>query len=440
MAKLVRKSQKVFGSTAGTNERGVIGSFAAGSPAYSTDPDTIQSLSNFLQGWYGVVVGQNSPAIQDMNALDFLLTRQLAYLFQSGVAEYDSGTTYYIGSLASDGFGGTYVSITDDNTGNALSDTSNWRPFSGSSRQAENLSIAASVGSNALTVALKNKIGSDPSAASPVSISFRNSTLTTGTYNTRQVTGALSMVVSNGSFLGQLNGIAGPIFVYALDNAGTVELAVSSTLFNTDGVISTTAEGGAGAADSRSVMYSTTARTNVPFRLIGKLISTQPTAGVWTVAPTVTTTQLDVPARAVWGDTTGSAALSGAIGEIYQTSFTGGGLASTVAGRAAIITLPSPGKWVCFVTIAFTGTATSCTVKSANVSTADAYNIAFSADNAWIANNLTYNVATSLDESAAMPPLIVSSSGAPQIYVWTKATFGGGTMNAYGYATCYRIG
>lgn len=131
MARLARKTQKIFGDTAAVNQRGVIGSFAAGSPAYSTDPDTIQSLSNYLQGWYGVVVGQNSPAIQDMNALDFLITRQLAYLFESGVAEWDTATTYYIGSLAADSTGQIFVSLADNNAANALTDTTKWRLVTG---------------------------------------------------------------------------------------------------------------------------------------------------------------------------------------------------------------------------------------------------------------------------------------------------------------------
>lgn len=131
MPRLTRATQKIFGSTASVNQRGVIGSFAAGAPAYSTDPETIQSLSNYLQGWYGVVVGQNSPAIQDMNALDFLITRQLAYLFESGVSEWDAETTYYIGSLATDSTGQIFVSLADNNLNNALTDTTKWRLITG---------------------------------------------------------------------------------------------------------------------------------------------------------------------------------------------------------------------------------------------------------------------------------------------------------------------
>lgn len=131
MAKINRAHQKIFGSSAGGTQIGKFGSLAAGSIAYTTDPTVLQSLSNFDTGWYGAVVGGNSPAIQDVNALDYLWSYQLAYIFQSGVPEWNTTCVYYIGSFVSDGVGGIYYSLTDANTGNALSSTTNWRKVSG---------------------------------------------------------------------------------------------------------------------------------------------------------------------------------------------------------------------------------------------------------------------------------------------------------------------
>jgi hypothetical protein len=51
------------------------------------------------------------------------------------------------------------------------------------------------------------------------------------------------------------------------------------------GLISTTAEGGAGAADSATVVYSTTARSSLAYRALGYIESTQATAGTWATAP-----------------------------------------------------------------------------------------------------------------------------------------------------------
>ncbi len=125
MAKIARKNQKQFGSTAGVNQIGIFGSFAAGSPAYTTDPETVQSLSNYLDGWFSGVLGDNSPAMEDMNALFFLAMYQLAYLFQAGVPEWNALTTYYIGSLVNVA-GVEYVSLTDANLNNATTDQTNW--------------------------------------------------------------------------------------------------------------------------------------------------------------------------------------------------------------------------------------------------------------------------------------------------------------------------
>jgi hypothetical protein len=150
----------------------------------------------------------------------------------------------------------------------------------------ENLAVACSVGSGALTVALKGQNGSDPAGANEVKIGFRSATLTSGVFNVRSVTAALSVVISSGSTLGNRSAVAEYLYVYALDNAGTVELAVSGIRLDEGSLHSTTAEGALGAADSPSVLYSTTARTNVPIRLLARLQSTQATAGTWAAVPT----------------------------------------------------------------------------------------------------------------------------------------------------------
>lgn len=130
MAKITRKIMKIFGSSAGPSEIAKFGSLAAAAPAYSTDPTVIQSLSNYLDGWLGAVIGANSPALEDMNALCYLYAYQLAYLMQAGVAEWDSTTTYYIGSLVNDGTGIIYRSIVDNNLDNALTDAAAWTSLS----------------------------------------------------------------------------------------------------------------------------------------------------------------------------------------------------------------------------------------------------------------------------------------------------------------------
>lgn len=147
----------------------------------------------------------------------------------------------------------------------------------------KNYSIACSVASSALTIALKDASGSDASSTSPIYVQFRNATAATGTPVTRTVTGALSTVISSGSTAGHSDGGTHYIYVYLLDNAGTVELAWSSSLFDDGSIQSSTTESN---SDSGRVLYSTTGRSNVAIRLIGRLKSTQTTAGTWNSLPT----------------------------------------------------------------------------------------------------------------------------------------------------------
>lgn len=137
--------------------------------------------------------------------------------------------------------------------------------------------ISASVAGNALTI-----------SAGFLTLDFRSTTLGSGTVTT--VSGTPSnLVISSGSTLGTVNGQQSRIVVLAINNAGTIELAAvniaGGNQLDECNLISTTAEGGAGAADSANVIYSTTARSNVAYRVIGYVESTQATAGTWATAP-----------------------------------------------------------------------------------------------------------------------------------------------------------
>ena len=137
--------------------------------------------------------------------------------------------------------------------------------------------ISASVASSALTI-----------SASALSLDFRSTSLTSGTITTVSGTPA-NLVISSGSTLGTVSATQSRIVVIALNNAGTIELAAvnisGGNQLDETNLITTTAEGGAGAADSASTIYSTTARTSVAYRVIGYIESTQATAGTWATAP-----------------------------------------------------------------------------------------------------------------------------------------------------------
>ena len=122
------------------------------------------------------------------------------------------------------------------------------------------------------------------------SLNFRNSTLTSGaaTANTNI---ALSLIVPNGATLGTSDTVESDLILLAIDNAGTTELAIANengtVSFNEKSLISTTTIGT--GSDSADVAYSTTARSNVAFRVVGLIRSTQATAGAWATSPSLLT-------------------------------------------------------------------------------------------------------------------------------------------------------
>lgn len=131
MSRLSRYTQQLFGTSAATNQMAKFGSLAASAPAtYSgatITPTIVQTLSAYASGWFSAVIGGNSPCIEDMNALCFLFAYQLSYIMQLGMPEWDSGTTYYKGSIVQDGSGNVYISLIDTNLNNALSSGTSWR-------------------------------------------------------------------------------------------------------------------------------------------------------------------------------------------------------------------------------------------------------------------------------------------------------------------------
>lgn len=135
--------------------------------------------------------------------------------------------------------------------------------------------VGASVAANAMTVTL-----------APTTLDFRNATLNNGSVNTRSNAAQLSLTIPSTATLGTVSGVASRILILAIDNAGTMELAVYNAAgganLDETGVINTTAI--AGGSNSLTV-YSQTARTGVPYRVVGFVDSTQATAGTWATAP-----------------------------------------------------------------------------------------------------------------------------------------------------------
>jgi len=135
MAKLTRKTAKIFASSAASNDIEQFGSKEqTGTANYTSDPAVIQELAAWGVGWTDALVGaNNSEYKQDRNAVDFVASYQIAYLLQMGVPEWDSGTTYYTNSFCSYN-GSIYQSLADDNTNNTppnSGSTSYWKQYLG---------------------------------------------------------------------------------------------------------------------------------------------------------------------------------------------------------------------------------------------------------------------------------------------------------------------
>lgn len=130
MANLSRITQKIFASLASNN--GQFGSAQAGTKVTTTDVAVIQNLSAWLQGWNSATISAKKlPTLEEMQGIQYVVTRQLAYLFQKGIPEWDTGTEYYqFDIVRKTGTYELYGSLTNANAGNALPskvDNSNWK-------------------------------------------------------------------------------------------------------------------------------------------------------------------------------------------------------------------------------------------------------------------------------------------------------------------------
>ncbi len=148
-----------------------------------------------------------------------------------------------------------------------------------------NMRLVATIGSGTLTLTVKNLANAAPSDTDPVMLAQRSTPASVGAFALRLINSAVSLTISAGSTLGHSNGVEGIAYWYLIDYAGAQELAVSSAFFGLSGIASTTSEGGAGGADSGSLMYSSTARANVAFRCVGRTKDTQAVAGSYLALP-----------------------------------------------------------------------------------------------------------------------------------------------------------
>jgi hypothetical protein len=247
---------------------------------FTDDPSTETTITG--EPWPGTALSGDTYAIEylaDGSRLSASTQRLVALLGDSGNLDALGGLTGAADQLAYfTGPGALALASLPANARKLLASSAK------SGAQLVNAALKASVGGNALTVELKQADGAtDCTASLPALIGFRSSTLTSGALEQRVVSGALALTVPSGATLGQSSGAAAKVYVYAIDNTGTVELAVAGYDAGDSGRISTTVLNT--SSDASNVMYSTTARSNVAFRKLGVLTNTQATAGTWATSP-----------------------------------------------------------------------------------------------------------------------------------------------------------
>lgn len=186
--------------------------------------------------------------------------------------------------LLQDGSEGTagHVWTSTDTSG-----TGNWQvlPSSNINGALSNLGLTGSMAANAFTIELKQFDGStDPTSANPVKIAYRSGTITSGASEIVDYTSALSIVIPSTATLNHEDGLDNFVYVYGIYDGTFNEIAVIGSpgldegkLYNTTAI--------SASADSFNTLYSTTARTNVRVRYLGRFKVNQATAGTWVTAP-----------------------------------------------------------------------------------------------------------------------------------------------------------
>lgn len=84
---LKRTNQKIFASNSGSNGTTVYGSPARGNTQYSTDIKELMSSNAWETGKSAGFVAGKCPVWTDDNSIEYVVTKQLAYLMQKGMAD-----------------------------------------------------------------------------------------------------------------------------------------------------------------------------------------------------------------------------------------------------------------------------------------------------------------------------------------------------------------
>lgn len=156
-----------------------------------------------------------------------------------------------------------------------------------------NLGLAASVGSSALTIAIKGVDGNDPSASNPVVIPLRNVTAATGTPSYLTLSAATSLVINSTATMAFSNATAGRIWIVLFNDGGTARVGAINCWNGADiyplgaqGIASSTTVGT--GSDNAHVFYTDSGVTSKAYAVLGyaEWSAGLTTAGTWDIVPT----------------------------------------------------------------------------------------------------------------------------------------------------------
>lgn len=255
-----------------------IDGFAAGMAAFLAAPSSANLLATMTTGTgTGLNVFNNTPTL----ITPVLGAASATSLATSGDVNV-GGNEAITGALTI----GTPLGVAYGGTGASI----------GALAENLNLSISATIsGGNQLNITLNGANGAALSATNPYYASFRNVTPATGTPSSLAVTASPTLAITNGSTMGVSgNNVPFSLWLVQFNDGGTYRLGLVNTLSGSSimglrpGIASSTAEGGAGGADSAQVIYTNAAVAAKAMSIVARLEWSAGLAaiGVWATAPT----------------------------------------------------------------------------------------------------------------------------------------------------------
>ena len=238
----------------------------------------------------------NNQSTQDTATADAIEEIFFGHQYQAASPYTKSGTGSYTGNVVegnntANGFNALFLANAIDQFRQL--DSQGASPISaGTDINSTHYQLTQAQGSSNMTITLLDAEGSTPTATSGVSFQFRTrgggtaaAGLKLGTTEIGRATSATTLTLDSGATLGMTNDIEATLYLYAINNGGTIELGVINGQQLDESILHTSTALD-GTADTASTLYSDTARTSLAVRLIGRMRITMNAVGTYDEDPT----------------------------------------------------------------------------------------------------------------------------------------------------------